>query len=118
MERAHLGEQVADLLKAIGQVTRLAILKALRHGEMCVSDPRRATGQGQSNISKHLTFLRRPGVLTARRQGMRGFYRVARPEVFALVDAAQAVVRAGPECPGPSPMVWPAAAEDTREGRR
>ncbi len=95
MEKAPQREQVADLLKAIGQVTRLAILEALRHGESCVSDLGRATGQGQSNISKHLAFLRRAGVLAASRRGLRVFYRVAGPEVFALLDAAQALIVRG-----------------------
>ena len=85
-------ERVADLLKAIGQVTRLAILEALRRGESCVSDLGRATGHGQSNLSKHLAFLRRAGVLAARRCGLRVFYRVAAPEVFGVVDAAQALL--------------------------
>jgi ArsR family transcriptional regulator len=91
---AH-AEQVADLLKAFGQVTRLAILEALRHGESCVSDLGQATGQAQSNISKHLGFLRRAGVLAARRRGLRVFYRVAAPEVFAVLEAAQALLARG-----------------------
>lgn len=88
-------ERMADLLKAIGQVTRLAILEALRHGESCVSDLGRATGRGQSNTSKHLALLRRAGVLAATRRGLHVFYRVAGPEVFALLDAAQALLACG-----------------------
>ena len=88
-------EQVADLLRAVGQETRLAILEALRHGESCVSDLGRLTGHGQSNISKHLAFLRRAGVLAASRRGLHVFYRVAGPEVFALLDAAQALLARG-----------------------
>ena len=92
MRTTPQAEQVADLLRAIGQVTRLAILEALRQGESCVSDLGRATGQGQSNLSRHLAFLRRAGVLSATRRGLRVFYRVAGPEVFALLDAAEVLL--------------------------
>ncbi len=96
-------DDLADLLKAIGQVTRLAILEVLRHGESCVSDLGRATGQAQSNISKHLAFLRRAGVLAARRRGPRVFYRVVGPEVFALLDAATTALRRGHGAASPQP---------------
>ena len=106
MVHARRAEPVAALLRAIGQAARLAILEALRGGESCVSDLCRATGQAQSNISKHLAFLRRAGVLAASRRGLRVFYRVAAPEVFALLDAAQACLSRGPGAGGSSFQPW------------
>ena len=103
-------ELVADLLKAMGQVTRLAILDELRQGESCVSDLGRATGQGQPNVSKHLAFLRRAGVIAARRRGVRVFYRLAGPEVSTLLDAAQALLARAGGYNGPRAAQVPQAA--------
>ena len=42
----------------------------------------------QAYISQHLMVLREAGLVDDRRDGARIFYRVTKPEVFDLVDAA------------------------------
>jgi len=83
---------VAELLKVLGQETRLRLLLRLRGGEQCVCDLCPDVGE-QSNVSRHLALLKRTGILAHRRDGTRQYYRVVRPEVFQVIDEARAVVK-------------------------
>ena len=79
----------ADLLKALGQPTRLKILELLVDGERCVCEIFPAIQEEQSNISKHLAFLRSQAIGVADRRGMRVFYRLADKRIVKLLDEAE-----------------------------
>ncbi len=83
----------ADLLKALGQPTRLKILELLLDGERCVCEIFPAINEAQSNISKHLAFLRSQGILVADRRGMRVFYRLADKRIVKLLNEAEECAR-------------------------
>lgn len=85
----------ADLLKALGQPTRLRILELLAEGERCVCEIFPAIQGEQSNTSKHLSFLRTHGIVIADRRGMRVFYRLADQRIVRLLDEVEACVRGG-----------------------
>ena len=91
----RLRQLKADLLKALGQPTRLKILELLVGGERCVCEIFPAVGGEQSNISKHLAFLRSQGIVIADRRGMRVFYRLADQRIVRLLDDVEACVRGG-----------------------
>jgi ArsR family transcriptional regulator len=84
----------ADLLKALGQPTRLKILELLADGERCVCEIFPAIDEEQSNISKHLSFLRSQGIVEAERRGMRVFYRLTNPRILKLLEDAEACLLA------------------------
>lgn len=84
----------ADLLKALGQPTRLKILELLVEGERCVCEIFPAIHGEQSNVSKHLGFLRSQGIVVAERRGMRVAYRLADPRVGQLIENAEECLRA------------------------
>jgi ArsR family transcriptional regulator len=54
-----------------------------------------AVGGEQSNISKHLSFLRSQGIVIADRRGMRVFYSLADKRIVKLLDDVDACVRGG-----------------------
>jgi len=89
----RLRQLKADLLKALGQPTRLKILELLAEGERCVCEIFPAIQGEQSNTSKHLGFLRSHGIVIADRRGMRVFYRLADRRIVKLLDEAEACVR-------------------------
>jgi DNA-binding transcriptional ArsR family regulator len=78
----------ANIFKALMHPARLTILETLRNGEQCVCHLEAVMGCRQAYISQHLMFLREVGLVEDRRDGTRIFYRVIKPEVFDLVDAA------------------------------
>jgi DNA-binding transcriptional ArsR family regulator len=78
----------ANIFKALMHPARLSILEILRDGEQCVCHLEAVLGCRQAYISQHLMFLREAGLVEDRREGTRIYYRVIKPEVFNLVDAA------------------------------
>ncbi len=81
-------ENSAKLLKALSHPTRLAILGLLRAGEACVCHLEAALGFRQAYISQHLMVLRDAGLVGDRREGSNVYYHVTRPQVYAVLDAA------------------------------
>jgi DNA-binding transcriptional ArsR family regulator len=84
-------ENQARLFKALMHPARLAILDVLRDGEQCVCHLEYVLGYRQAYISQQLSVLRETGLVQDRREGLNIFYRVARPEIFALIDQASLI---------------------------
>ncbi len=78
-------ETAARALKAISHPLRLNILCVIGSREVCVQEIVEAVGTSQSNISQHLAILRDKGVLAARKEANRVFYRVGDPRTLQLV---------------------------------
>lgn len=87
-------ELKANVLKALGQPTRLKILELLRNGERCVCEIFPAIREEQSNVSRHLAILKAAGILTSRKEKQMVHYRVRDPQVFKLLEAVTALLRA------------------------
>ena len=68
------------LFKALADRTRLRLLNLMGAGEVCVCFFVEVLGMNQPKISQHLAYLRRAGVVAARREGKWMHYRVATPE--------------------------------------
>jgi ArsR family transcriptional regulator len=90
----ELLELKANVLKALGQPTRLKILELLRNGERCVCEIFPAIKEEQSNVSRHLALMKSVGILASRKQGQMVHYRVRDPQVFKLLDSANALLKA------------------------
>jgi ArsR family transcriptional regulator len=78
---------VAIRFKALADPRRLAILTALQGGERTVGELAETTKRRQPNVSQHLASLARAGLVEARRDGNRVFYRIADPFVLRICDA-------------------------------
>ena len=66
-----------QLFQALGDATRLRILGLLLTGEVCVCDIHDSLKISQPKASRHLAYLRRAGLVTARREGLWMHYRLA-----------------------------------------
>lgn len=65
---------IVDLLKLLGDPTRLRILALLNRAELSVAELQDILDMGQSRISSHLALLRNAAVVEDRREGKRSFY--------------------------------------------
>jgi ArsR family transcriptional regulator len=83
-------EQQTKLYKTLMHPTRLAILDILRPGEECVCHMESALGLRQAYISQQLMVLREAGLVQDRRDGWNIFYHVIQPEIYRVIDAANA----------------------------
>ena len=76
--RAKLsGVRAADLFRAFADRNRLRILHLLRHGEICVGDLVKVLRTPQARVSRHLAYLRRTGLVQARKNGTWIYYSLA-----------------------------------------
>jgi ArsR family transcriptional regulator len=67
-------EAVLDVLRAVGEETRLRIVALLQHGELTVTDLTDILGQSQPRISRHLKLLADAGVVDKHREGTWAFF--------------------------------------------
>lgn len=72
--------QSQTLFGALADPTRFRILSLLQEGELCVCDVMSVLKEPQSKISRHLAFLRRSGLVEARKESLWMYYRMAQPE--------------------------------------
>ena len=78
----------AEVFKAMGNPIRLGIIEFLEQGEKCVCEIVEHVGTDISNVSKHLSILKRNGIVSDRREGLKIFYSLAMP---CAVDFARCV---------------------------
>jgi ArsR family transcriptional regulator, arsenate/arsenite/antimonite-responsive transcriptional repressor len=84
-------DQLEDVFKALADKTRLRILALLGNNEVCVCHIHDTLGLPQPTASRHLAYLRRSGLVAARRDGVWMHYQVSRaldPVVQSIVNAA------------------------------
>ena len=66
-----------QIFRAFADRTRLRILHLLLEGELCVCDLVRVLQLSQPKVSRHLAYLRKAGLVRARREGLWMHYRLA-----------------------------------------
>ena len=83
---ADLVELIAERFRALSEPTRIKLLDRLREGDASVLDLTEAIGTTTQNVSKHLTVLRRAGIVARRKQGNFAYYSIADERVFELCE--------------------------------
>ena len=87
---------IALLFKALADTTRLRLINLIGADEVCVCFFVEVLKINQPKISRHLAYLRRAGVVSARREGKWMHYRLVEPpdphaaNIFREVRAALA----------------------------
>ena len=81
-------EDLCQTFKALGDISRLKILWALEHQEMCVCDLAALLGITESGVSHQLRLLRTLHLVQNRREGTILYYRLADDHVSQLVSIA------------------------------
>ncbi len=68
------------MFRAFADPTRLRILHLLLGGELCVCEIVRVLRVPQPTASRHLAYLRKAGLVTARREGQWQHYQLSPPQ--------------------------------------
>jgi len=82
----------AEFFKALAHPTRIRILKHLRDIERCVCEFTEDLDVEQSNMSQHLAVLRKQGIVSFRKEGMKVIYKVNYPQVFEILQLVEKVL--------------------------
>ena len=103
-------DELENLFKALADKTRLRILALLGNNEVCVCHLHDSLGLPQPTVSRHLAYLRRSGLVEARRDGVWMHYQVSR----SLSAVSQGVVAAAVD----ALQRLPATTQDRKQFRR
>ena len=88
------------LLRALADRTRLRLLNLMGDAELCVCYFVEVLQTSQPKISRHLAYLRRAGIVAARREGLWMHYRVIVPpdaHTAHILDEVRASLAHDPE---------------------
>ncbi|MBU1003409.1 MAG: metalloregulator ArsR/SmtB family transcription factor [Proteobacteria bacterium] len=93
-------ETLSLIFKAFSDETRLRIVNLLGSGELCVCDLMNVLGLPQSNISRHLAYLRTAGWVRGQRCGKWMHYRLNReltPFQAKLLEGLMLTLKSHPQ---------------------
>lgn len=88
--KSELFDQFARIGKALSSGKRLEMLEFLAQSERNVEALARMTGLSVTNTSQHLQQLRQTGLVTARKEGLYVYYRIAGDGIVQLMTALRA----------------------------
>ena len=78
---------------ALADKTRLRLLNLMRDGEVCVCFFAGTLGTNNPKISRHLSYLKRAGLVTGRRDGKWMHYSVQRPKDEKAAEVFDATMK-------------------------
>lgn len=84
----------AAVLKAMAHPSRLMMIDALSRGEQCVCHLRDLVGHDMSTVSKHLTVLKKAGIVEDEKRGKYAYYRLKVPCILNFFHCIESVVAA------------------------
>ena len=92
MADRHLYELHASICQTLAHPRRLEVIDRLRSGEMSVTDLAQALQISQPNVSQHLALMKQKGIVTARREGLNVYYRLASPKIVKACELMREVL--------------------------
>lgn len=87
-------DSLEQLFRALADDTRLRILALVSSGEVCVCNIHTALNLPQPTVSRHLAYLRKAGLVAARRDGLWMHYRLEVPASPAAAKVLKAALEA------------------------
>jgi ArsR family transcriptional regulator, lead/cadmium/zinc/bismuth-responsive transcriptional repressor len=78
--------ELADTFAVLGDPTRVRLVDALAHGELCVSDLASLVGLTESAVSHQLRLLRSLRLVRGRRAGRQVYYQLDDAHIRTLLD--------------------------------
>ncbi len=82
----------AEFLKTLSHPVRIRILRMLTPGELCVCELITGIDIEQSNLSQHLSVLKKQGIIESRKEGTKVFYRILHPSVLEVIKATEKTI--------------------------
>jgi DNA-binding transcriptional ArsR family regulator len=96
----HAAEALTTLYKVLANPHRLRLLHAIeRAGELPVGEIAEEVGMSMQAVSNQLQRLTDQGILVARRDGNRSYYRIIDPCVSGLLELGICLIEENPRAP-------------------
>jgi ArsR family transcriptional regulator len=79
-------EENSEFFHGIANPTRLKILYTLKYGELSVGNINSILNKYQSNISHHISILKKENILKWRKDGTTTYYRLTNPKLVDIIE--------------------------------
>jgi ArsR family transcriptional regulator len=91
-------QQTVGVLKALGEPTRLAIMKFLAMQELCICELTAILAISQPRVSQHIKVLKKTGLVKERKVRQKSYYRVNTAVLDgAVIEPFQAFLQSDPD---------------------
>ena len=82
----------AQILKALAHPSRLKMVEELAEGQRCVCELREMIDADMSTVSKHLSVLKRAGIVDDEKHGLQVYYHLKVPCLLNFFNCIEAVI--------------------------
>jgi len=86
-------EAQAEIVKALAHPTRLYIVDQLSREEKCVCELTKKIGTDMSTVSRHLSVLKKAGIVQMDKRGLKVYYQLKVPCVMKFFECTESVIR-------------------------
>jgi len=83
----------ADIIKAMAHPTRLFMMTELSERKHSVNELQKMVGCDVSTVSKHLTVLRKAGIVVDDKVGTQVFYSLKLPCIMNFMDCIETLIK-------------------------
>ena len=83
----------AEIVKAMGHPARLFIMHQLSQHKLSVNDLQAQIGTDVSTVSKHLSVLKKAGILNAKKEGTQVYYSLKVPCIMNFMDCVETLIK-------------------------
>ena len=83
----------AEIIKSLAHPTRLFIVEELKKGERCVCELTEMLDVDVSTVSKHLSVLKKAGIVQDRKKGLKIFYKLKCPCICNFWECIESVLQ-------------------------
>ena len=84
---------VSEVFKALGHPSRVFIVEKLKETEHCVCELSEMIGADMSTVSRHLSILRKAGIVTDRKVGTTVYYSLACNCLGGMLSGVENILR-------------------------
>ncbi len=82
----------SDLFKGLAHPIRIKILELLKNGELCVCTIYEELEQSQSNISQHLSKLKKANLVKSRKDGLQVYYSLNNDKIIDILKLSKEIL--------------------------
>jgi ArsR family transcriptional regulator len=83
----------AGIIKAMAHPVRLMIIDELSRGDRCVCEILPMFKLDQSTLSRHMSQLKKAGIITERKEGVRVIFHLATPCIMQIFGCVMNVIK-------------------------
>ena len=92
-EERNRSQAVSEVFKALGHPSRVFIVEKLKDAEQCVCELSEMIGVDMSTVSRHLSILKKAGIVADRKEGTTVFYSLACDCLSQMLSGVENILR-------------------------